>query len=326
MVDCEHESLLRRPSSARAGRTRWRHVARPSGTNLPGQWFIDRPLACPTQRPRSFTPQAPDWSAPLHCEERRKEPARSTQRLSRCHLTRTYQHLGTRARYLALSLDHEPRDCTPARLAKKKSLSASERDPWARAAFQVLIAEHNAYELVIVDEFGCNLDLTRRYARAPIGERACGNIPRNTPPNQTIIASLHPDGMGPSMQLSGGTDSAAFATYIEHVLGPTLRPGQIVLLDNLSAHTAPQIAALLAARDCRLWFLPAYSPDLSPIEMAIAKIKSVLRSIGARTAEALSHAVAQALSQISKADAVALFRHCGYWVPSPMAQAFCTSL
>lgn len=184
----------------------------------------------------------------------------------------------------------------------------------------------NAYDLVIVDEFGCNLDLSRRYARAPIGERAYGSIPRNTPPNQTIIASLHPDGMGPSMQLSGGTDSAAFATYIEQVLGPTLRSGQIVLVDNLSAHTAPQIAELLAARGCGLWFLPSYSPDLSPIEMAIAKIKSVLRSIGARTAEALSQAVAQALSQISKADAVAFFRHCGYWVPSPMAQAFCTSL
>jgi hypothetical protein len=121
----------------------------------------------------------------------------------------------------------------------------------------VQIAETNAYDLVIVDEFGCNLDLTRRYARAPIGERACGSIPRNTPPNQTIIASLHPGGMGPSMQLSGGTDSAAFASYIEHILGPTLRPGQIVLVDNLSAHTAPHIADLLAARGCRLWFLPA---------------------------------------------------------------------
>jgi DDE superfamily endonuclease len=110
---------------------------------------------------------------------------------------------------------------------------------------------------VIVDEFGCNLDLTRRYARAPIGKRAASSIPRNTPPNQTIIASLHPGGMGPSMQLSGGTDSAAFASYIEQILGPTLRPGQIVLVDNLSAHSAPHIAELVAARGCRLWFLPA---------------------------------------------------------------------
>ena len=209
-------------------------------------------------------------------------------------------------------------------VAKKKSLSASERDPWARAAFQLQIAETNAHDLVVVDEFGCNLDLTRRYARAPIGERACGSIPRNTPANQTIIASLSTGGIGPSMQLSAGTDSAAFASYIEHVLGPTLRAGQIVLVDKESAHTAPRIAELLAKRGCRLWFVPAYSPDLSPIELAIAKIKSVLRSIGARTAEALSQAVAQALSQITQAEATAFFRHCGYWVPSPIAQAFCT--
>lgn len=321
-----HESLLRRPTYPCACRTRWRNVARPSGANLPSQWLINRPLALSAQCSRPSASQALDWPAPPHCEQRRNTPAHSTHRLTRCHLIRAHPHLGPRAGYLALSLDDEPRDCTAALLTKKKTLSASERDPWARAAFQVQIAEQNAYELVIVDEFGCNLDLTRRYARARIGERACGSVPRNTPSNQTIIASFHPDGMGPSMQLSGGTDSAAFASYIEHVLGPTLRPGQIVLLDNLSAHTAPQINELVAARGCRLWFLPAYSPDLSPIELAIAKVKGVLRRIGARTAEALSQAVAQALSQISTADAVAFFRHCGYWVPSPMAQAFCTSL
>src|SRR5262245_34228278 len=277
-----HESLLRRPSYPGACRTRWRHVARPSGAHLPSQWLVDRPLASAAQRPRSCAPQAFVWPSPPHCQERRNKPARSTQRLARCHLTRTCPHLDTPAGHLAFSLDYEPRDCTPPLVTKKKSLSASERDPWARVAFQVQIAEHNANELVIVDEFGCNLDLSRRYARAPIGERAPASVPRNTPPNQTIITSLHPGGMGPSMQLSGGTDSAAFATYIEQVLGPTLRDGQIILVDNLSAHTAPQIAELVAARGCRLWFLPPYSPDLSPIELAIAKIKSVLRSIGAR--------------------------------------------
>jgi hypothetical protein len=101
-------------------------------------------------------------------------------------------------------------------------------------------------------------------------------------------------------------------------------PGRSCSSIRKSAHTAPRIAELLAARGCGLWFLPPYSPDLSPIELAIAKIKSVLRSIGARTAEALKHAVAQALSQISESDATAFFRHCGYWVPSPIAQAFCT--
>lgn len=319
-----HESLLRRPAYPGAGSPRWWDVGHPSRADLPNRCVVHQTLASAANRCWSSAPQAPKWSSPPDWPQRRNSPTCSTQRLPRCHLTRTCQHLDARTSNLTLSLDHEPRDCSAALVAKKKSLSASERDPWARAAFQVQIADQNAYDLVIVDEFGCNLDLTRRYARAPIGERAASSIPRNTPPNQTIIASLHPGGMGPSMQLSGGTDSPAFAAYIEHILGPTLRPGQIVLVDNLSAHTAPQIAELVAARGCRLWFLPAYSPDLSPIELAIAKVKSVLRSIGARTMEALSQAVATALSQISEADAVAFFRHCGYWVPSPIAQAFCT--
>jgi transposase len=184
----------------------------------------------------------------------------------------------------------------------------------------------NPHDLVVVDEFGCNLDLTRRYSWAPIGTRAAGSIPRNTPANQTVIASLQLSGMGPSMRLSGGTDTPAFAAYIEQVLGPTLRCGQTVLVDNLSAHTAPLIGELLAARGCCLWFLPPYSPDFSPIELAFAKIKTILRSIAARTVEALEQAIAAALGQISAADAAAFFRHCGYCVPSPLAQAFCTSL
>jgi transposase len=126
------------------------------------------------------------------------------------------------------------------------------------------------------------------------------------------------------MRVAGGTDTHAFAAYIEHVLGPSLRPGQIVMVDNLSAHTAPRIAALVAARGCHLWFLPPYSPDYSPIELAFAKIKALLRKAGARTIERLEQAIADALSQISPEEAAAYFRHCGYWVPSPMAQAFCS--
>jgi transposase len=211
-------------------------------------------------------------------------------------------------------------------VAKKKSLRASERDPWLRALFEVQISELNAHDLVVVDEFGCNLDFTRRYSWAPIGTRASASVPRNTPANQTVIASLQLSGMGPSMRLSGGTDTVAFAAYIEHVLGPSLRPGQIVLLDNLSAHTAPRIAALVAARGCQLWFLPPYSPDYSPIELAFAKIKAILRKVGARTVECLEQAIAEALNQISPEEAAAFFRHCGYWVQSPMAQSFCSLL
>jgi len=227
-----HESLLRRPAYPGAGSPRWRDSGRPSRADLPNQCVVHQTLASATNGSWSSAPQAPEWSSPPDWPQRRNAPALSTQRRPRCHLTRTRQQLDQRTGHLTLSLDHEPCDCAAAHLTKKKSLSASERDPWARAAILVQIAETNAYDLVVVDEFGCNLDLTRRYARAPIAERAYGSIPRNTPPNQTIIASLHPGGIAPSMQLSGGTDSAAFAAYIEHILGATLRPGQIVLVDK----------------------------------------------------------------------------------------------
>jgi DDE superfamily endonuclease len=118
-----------------------------------------------------------------------------------------------------------------------------------RAAFQVQIASLNAHDLLVVDEFGCNLDLTRRYSRAPLGQRAKGSIRRNTPANQTVIAALNLEGMGPSMRLPAGTDTAAFAAYIEHVLGPTLRDGQTVLVDKEEhAHRATDCRATGRAR------------------------------------------------------------------------------
>lgn len=117
---------------------------------------------------------------------------------------------------------------------------------------------------------------------------------------------------------------AVFEAYIEHVLGPTLRRGQIVLLDNLSAHKSPRIRELVGARGCRLWYLPTYSPDFSPIELAFAKIKTELRRVGARTREAFEAAMAQALTHISAEDACAFFRHCGFRLRPDPAQWFCS--
>jgi transposase len=165
---------------------------------------------------------------------------------------------------------------------------------------------------VIVDEFGSNLNLTPRYGRAPRGHRAIGRVPRNTPANTTVIASLSLEGMGPSMLLSGATDGLAFEAYVEQVLAPTLRSGQIVVMDNLSAHQSTQVQASIAARGCELWFLPAYSPDLSPIELAIAKIKQGLRRKGARDEQTLESAIMDTLPTVSAADAQGFFTACGY--------------
>jgi transposase len=195
---------------------------------------------------------------------------------------------------------------------KKKSLGASERDEAQRAAYREQISATAAARFVVLDESGSNLNLTRLYARAPRGQRAYGTIPRNTPRNTTVIAALTTAGMGPTMLLEGAMDTAAFEAYVEHFLAPSLVPGQIVLLDNLSAHKSPRSRALIEARDCELWYLPAYSPDLSPIEHAFSKLKALLRRAAARTQEALDQAIAQALEQITPADARGWFAHCGY--------------
>lgn len=178
----------------------------------------------------------------------------------------------------------------------------------------------------MVDECATNLNLTRRYGRAPRGTPVIGVIPRNTPPNTTVIASMSTAGMGPAFMISGATDAHVFEGYLEHLLAPALRPGQIVVLDNLSAHKGQRVRELIEARGCQVWYLPPYSPDLSPIEHAFAKLKAWLRNVAARTPEALEQAVADGLDMISRDDAQGFFRHCGYRVLSSIAQSLCSAL
>ncbi len=184
----------------------------------------------------------------------------------------------------------------------------------------------DACDIVVLDEFGSNLDLHPTHAWAPIGERAFSDVPRNTPINTTTIASLSAQGMGPAMVVEGGVDRLIFTSYLEQVLAPSLRPGQLVLLDNLSAHKSSRVKEIIAACGCTLVYLPPYSPDYSPIELAFAKIKAALRHAAARTREALQAAIATALSQITAADARAFFLHCGYRFLPNMDQWFCSSL
>jgi transposase len=196
--------------------------------------------------------------------------------------------------------------------AQKKTLRASERDEAAREAFRQQIGQRSADDFVILDECGSNLNLTPLYARAPRRERAYGTVPRNTPPNTTLIASLTLDGIGPAMLLEGATDSLAMEVYVEQVLVPSLREGQVVVMDNLSAHKGTRVAELISECKCELWFLPSYSPDLSPIEQAFAKLKSAWRRTEARTQEALSQAITTSLDTITRDDAQSFFGDCGY--------------
>jgi transposase len=114
------------------------------------------------------------------------------------------------------------------------------------------------------------------------------------------------------MTLEGAADTPAVAAFVEHVLVPALRPGQVVVMDNLAPHKAPRVRALIEAAGCRLLFLPPYSPDLNPIEPAWAKLKALLRGVGARTVDALNAALTTLVDAITATDAAGFFRHCGY--------------
>lgn len=131
----------------------------------------------------------------------------------------------------------------------------------------------------------------------------------------TLIASLSLQGMGEALLLDGSADALAFEAYIEQILAPSLRPGQIVILDNLSILQGPRVKQAIEARGCQLLFLPAHSPDFSPIEEAFSQLKAILRRVGARTREALQDAIIQALPSITPHNALGWFLHCGYPAP-----------
>ncbi len=167
---------------------------------------------------------------------------------------------------------------------------------------------------MFVDECGTHTSMVRRYARAPKGERAYGSVPRNRGKNTTLVASLSLEGIGETMAFEGATTKAVFESYVEQVLAPSLRAGRIVVMDNLGAHKGERVKELIEARGADLVFLPAYSPDFSPIEEAFSKIKALLKKAAARTREALIEAIGRALEAVTAQDARGWFVHCGYAV------------
>lgn len=198
---------------------------------------------------------------------------------------------------------------------QKKSLAASERDEEARTAWRKAVAALNPQQFVFVDESGTHTALTRLYGWAPHDQRATGSVPRNHGKNTTLVAALTPDGLHEPWLIEGAMTTETFAWYIAERLAPSLRPGQIVVLDNLSAHKAERIGAAIAAHGCTLLYLPPYSPDYTPIEQAFSKLKAILRGLGARTHDALQEAVRLALAAITPEDAAAWFAHAGYALP-----------
>jgi transposase len=165
---------------------------------------------------------------------------------------------------------------------------------------------------VFVDESGVATDMARRYGRAPGGQRARGVAPYGQWERLTLFGGLSLAGLVACMSLAGAADTPAVLAFVEHVLVPVLRPGQVVVMDNLTPHKAAGVRARIEAAGCRLLFLPPYSPDFNPIEPAWAKLKALLRGLGARTLGALEAALTTLVDAITTADAAGFFRHCGY--------------
>lgn len=229
-----------------------------------------------------------------------------------CNPSRTLSDLGSHAWTTGESGDDESGHQRPGLDPKKKSVVASERDEEARAAWRVQAGREQHDGWVFVDECATHIALTPLYARAPRGVRAVGKVPRNYGTKTTLIASLSLQGMGEAFILEGAADALAFELYIEQILAPSLHGGQTVVMDNLSTHQGVRVRQAMEAKGCRLLYLPSYSPDLSPIEPAFSKVKTLLRRKEARTPEALQQAIAEALDAITAQDACGWFTHCGY--------------
>lgn len=167
-------------------------------------------------------------------------------------------------------------------------------------------------DLVFIDEFGASTSMTRLYGRAPKGERVVDKVPGGRWSIVSTIAALTSRGIVASASFVGATDSSLFLTFVREALVPVLRPGQIVILDNLSAHKLPGVRELIEPANCRLILLPPYSPDLNPIEQAISKIKTLLRSEGKREIDALIKAIARATAQVTPQDAMGFIGDSGY--------------
>lgn len=203
---------------------------------------------------------------------------------------------------------------------KKKTLQASERKEEERKIWKEKTKDSDASKYRFIDEMGSNLSLTRLYARAPKGKRAYGTIIRKRGKNVTMITDLSLCGLGERFMIDGAANGDVFEAYIEQILVPSLNSGEIVIMDNCSIHKGQKVRELIEARGCQLWFLPAYSPDFSPIEEAFSKIKTILRGIGARTREDLQEALEYAITQVTANDATGWFRHGGYLPPAPAKQ------
>jgi transposase len=197
---------------------------------------------------------------------------------------------------------------------KKKVLHAEERDrpdvQRQREAFQEQVQALAPERLHFVDESGATTAMTRTYGRAPCGERVQGAVPGSWQ-SVSLICGLSLSGVGPALAFPGATDNQAMQTYVDKMLVPELKPGDIVIWDNLKIHKNPELVRSIQAAGAVVLPLPPYSPDLTPIEKLFSKAKEILRSMAARTTEAVYTAMGQALTAVCPQDIIGWFQSCG---------------
>ena len=203
--------------------------------------------------------------------------------------------------------------------AQEKTLHASEQErpdvAAARANWRAEVMEQvDPDRLVFLDESGLDTRLTRTHARAPRGQRAVGRVPGGPWKRLTILGAIARDGLVAVMSIAAATSTAVFLAFLQQGLIPALRarPEVLVAMDNLAPHRAAAVRNALSQAGLAHRYLPAYSPDMNPIEPAWSKLKDKLRDVAPRTLEALDAALPEALRAITPEDARAWFRHCGY--------------
>jgi transposase len=182
----------------------------------------------------------------------------------------------------------------------------------ARRRWRETLTLHDAAGYVFVDESGVTTDLLRAYGRCRRGLRLRDYTPCGHWETQTVVAALRVDGLHAPAVFDGPLDNPAFLAYVEQVLTPTLRPGDVVVLDNLALHKQPAVQAAIERVGARLRFLPPYSPDFNPIEMAFAKLKAWLRAARPRTFDQVVELVKHALPLFTPTECRNFVRHCGY--------------
>jgi transposase len=199
---------------------------------------------------------------------------------------------------------------------QKKSLRAAEQEradiAEARNEWRALQPDLNPENLVFIDETGAKTNLVRLFGRAPRGQRLVAPVPHGHWMTTTFVAALRHNEISAPCVFDGPMDGASFLTYVEHFLAPTLRQGDIVVMDNLASHKVAGVKEAIERAGATLRYLPAYSPDLNPIEQAFAKLKAALRKAAARTFDALIKAIADALASFTSQECANYLTNSGY--------------